>query len=145
MTNRSMTSTSSAPRGDDDAAVAALAELNTFPGASTSELATIVAAGYVVSVPQGWSLIWDRTPAEKAYVVLEGSVEVRRGEQVVATLEAGEVIGEVAILKRQLRSANVTARTPLRVLHFGRETVERLFAEIPAVRTALTAAADAHS
>ena len=145
MAHRSMTSTSSAPRGDDGAAVARLAELGTFPGASGSELAEIVAAGYVVTVPAGWSVIWDRTPAEKAYVILDGTVEVRRGDEVVATLTAGDVIGEVAILKRRLRSANVTATTPLTVLHFSRETVERLYAEVPAVRDALSAAAAAHS
>lgn len=145
MVQRSMTSTSSPPRGDDEAAVALLAQLETFPGASRADLEAIIASGYVVSVPQGWSLIWDRTPADKAYVILDGTVEVRRGDQVVATLTAGEVIGEVAILKRKLRSANVTALTPLTVLHFGRETVERLFAEVPVVRRALNAAVDAHS
>ena len=145
MSNRSMTSSSPAPRGDDKAAVRRLQELETFPGASSAELAELVAAGYVVTVPKGWSLIWDRTPAEKAYVILDGAVEVRRDEAVVATLAAGEVIGEVAILKRKLRSATVTATTPLTVLHFSRETVERLYAEVPVVRQALEASADAHS
>jgi CRP/FNR family cyclic AMP-dependent transcriptional regulator len=145
MAQRSMTSTSSAPRGDDEVAVAQLSDLGTFPGATQAELAAIVASGYVVSVPQGWSLIWDRTPAEKAYVILDGTVEVRRDDAVIATLSAGDVIGEVAILRRRLRSASVTATTPLTVLHFGRETVERLFAEVPAVRDALQASADAHS
>ncbi|RZI82080.1 MAG: cyclic nucleotide-binding domain-containing protein [Microbacterium sp.] len=140
-----MTSTSSAPRGDDEVAVALLADLGTFPGATRADLAAIVAAGYVVSVPQGWSLIWDRTPADKAYVILDGTVEVRRDDEVVATLTAGQVIGEVAILRRQLRSATVTATTQLTVLHFGRETVERLYAEVPAVRDALVASAEAHS
>lgn len=145
MANRSMTSTSSAPRGDDEVAVALLADLDTFPGATSADLTAIVAAGRVVSVPQGWSLIWDRTPADKAYVILDGTVEVRRDGEVVATLTAGDVIGEVAILRRQLRSANVTATTPLTVLHLGRETVERLYAEVPAVRDALTASVEAHS
>lgn len=140
-----MTSTSPAPRGDDRAAVARLESLGTFPGATRADLGSIVAAGYVVSVPAGWSLIWDRTPAEKAYVILEGAVEVRRDGDLIATLEAGEVIGEVAILNRRLRSATVTAASTLSVLHFGRETVERLYAEVPAVRAALQASSAAHS
>ncbi|MCZ4498900.1 MAG: cyclic nucleotide-binding protein [Marmoricola sp.] len=145
MVNRSMTSTASAPRGDDAVAVALLQDLDTFPGASSAELATVVAAGYVVTVPQGWSLIWDRTPADKAYVILDGTVEVRRGDEVVATLAAGDVIGEVAILKRQLRSATVVATAPLTVLHLGRAAVERLYVEVPVVREALQASSDAHS
>jgi len=143
--NRSMTSTSPAPRADNSEAVATLRALGTFPGARASELAAIVDAGYVVSVPAGWSLIWDRTPAEKAYVVLDGTVEVRRDAELIATLGAGDVIGEVAILRRRLRSASVTATTPLSVLHFSRDAVERLLAEVPAVREAFERSAAAHS
>ncbi len=145
MSRGSMTSISSAPRGDDGVAVARLQALGTFAGATGSEIASIVAAGYVVTVPRGWSLIWDRTPAEKAYVILDGTVEVRRNDEVVANLGAGDVIGEVAILRRRLRSASVTATTPLLVLHFTREAVERLHAEVPVVREALERSAAAHA
>jgi CRP-like cAMP-binding protein len=142
--NRALRSTGAVPgltAQDLDEAVARLRALGTFPGASDAELRTVVEAGRIVTVPAGWSLIWDRTPADKAYVVLEGSVEVRRGQEVVATLPAGEVIGELAILRRSLRSGTVTAASPLTVLHFEREDVERLYAEVPAVRDALDAAA----
>lgn len=144
MANRSMTSTSPAPRpGRDeaDAAFGRLRAIGTFAGATDAELRAVVAAGTLVTVPAGWSLIWDRTPADKAYVLLEGSVEVRRGDDVVATLSGGDVIGEVAILSRSLRTATVTATTPLSVLHFGREQVEHLHATVPAVRRALDRAA----
>ncbi|MET3960767.1 CRP/FNR family cyclic AMP-dependent transcriptional regulator [Marmoricola sp. OAE513] len=144
MGNRSMTSTSPAPRsGRDevDGAFRRLRALGTFAGATDAELRAVVAAGTLVTVPAGWSLIWDRTPADKAYVVLDGTVEVRRGDDVVATLAGGDVIGEVAILDRSLRTATVTATTPLSVLHFVREQVERLYAEVPAVRRALDSAA----
>ncbi len=140
-----MTSTSPAPRSDTGAAVETLRALGTFPGAPASDLAEIVDAGYVVSVPAGWSLIWDRTPAEKAYVILDGTVEVRRDGAVIATLGAGDIIGEVAILRRRLRSASVTATTALSVLHFGREAVERLYAEVPTVRDALDRSVEAHT
>lgn len=145
MANRAMTSTSPAPRPDIRADVAALEALGTFAGLSRAELTEVVEAGHVVSVPAGWSLIWDRTPAEKAYVILSGTVQVRRDDRVVATLGAGEVIGEVAILRRRLRSASVTATTGLRVLHFGRDAIERLYAEVPAVREALDRSVAAHT
>ncbi|MBO9519929.1 MAG: cyclic nucleotide-binding domain-containing protein [Nocardioidaceae bacterium] len=124
-----------------DDAVRRLRELGTFPGASEADLRGIVSAGRIVTVPSGWSLIWDKTPADKAYVILAGSVEVRRGTEVVATLHAGDVIGELAILHRKLRSASVTAASALTVLHFEREAVERLYDEVPAVREALDATA----
>lgn len=126
-------------------AVRRLSDLGTFPSASEADLRAIVQSGRIVTVPSGWSLIWDKTPADKAYVILEGSVEVRSADEVLATLLAGEVIGELAILRRRLRSATVTASSPLTVLHFEREHVERLYADLPAVREALDAAAEARS
>ncbi|WP_457111649.1 cyclic nucleotide-binding domain-containing protein [Marmoricola sp. URHA0025 HA25] len=140
-----MTSTGPAPRADVAGAVELLSSLGTFAGATEEQLQRLVEAGYVVTVPQGWSLIWDRTPADKAYVVLRGEVEVRRDGQAIARLGAGDVIGELAILRRQLRSATVVAATPLTVLHFGREAVERLYAEVPVFRDALDRAAGEHT
>lgn len=145
MGRRGMTSTGPAPRGDSRESVELLRSLGTFAAASDEQLHELVDAGYVVTVPQGWSLIWDRTPADKAYVVLHGTVEVRRDSEVIATLGAGDVIGELAILRRQLRSAAVVAATPLTVLHFGREAVERLYADVPVFRDALDRAAGEHT
>jgi CRP/FNR family cyclic AMP-dependent transcriptional regulator len=145
MGNRGMTSITPVPRPDNTEAIATLRGLETFSGASNAELTRIVDAGYVVTVPQGWSLIWDRTPAEKAYVILSGTVEVRRGDDLIATLGAGDVIGEVAILRRRLRSATVTANSPLTVLHFGREVVEQLYADLPVVRETLERSVTDHT
>ena len=97
-----------------------------------------------MTVPQGWSLIWEKTPADKAYVVLSGELDVRRGGEVVARLGAGDVVGEVAIVEHRLRTATVVAASPLEVLHFTREAVEKLYAEVPAFRAALERAVLAH-
>jgi CRP/FNR family cyclic AMP-dependent transcriptional regulator len=125
--------------------VAGLARLATFPGASDAELRTIAEAGSLVTVPQGWSLIWEKTGADKAYVVLAGDLDVRRNNEVVGHLAAGDVVGEVAIVERRLRTATVVAATPLEVLHFTREAVERLYAEVPAFRASLDRAVVEHA
>lgn len=146
--NRALRSTRRVPapgQAEVTEAVRRLGELGTFPGASEDDLRRIVGAGRVVTVPAGWSPIWDGTPADKAYAILDGSVEVRRDGRVIAELEAGEIIGELAILRRQLRSATVTAASRLTVLHIERQAVERLYDEVPAVREALDAAASERS
>lgn len=125
--------------------VAALRALPLLAEASDAELRTIAAAGRLVTVPQGWSLIWERTPADKAYVVLSGEVDVRRDKQVVARLGAGDVVGEVAIVQHRLRTATVVAASPLEVLHFTREAVEQLYAGVPPFRAALDRAVLAHA
>jgi CRP/FNR family transcriptional regulator, cyclic AMP receptor protein len=122
-----------------------LALLGTFPDATDDELRRIAEAGRVVSVPPNWSVIWERTPADKAYVVLEGELDVRRKGEVVARLGAGDVVGEVAIVENRLRNATVVATTRLEVLHFTREAVQTLYAAVPAFRDAVDRAVLAHA
>ncbi|WP_210651087.1 cyclic nucleotide-binding domain-containing protein [Nocardioides sp. SYSU D00065] len=101
----------------------------------------VLAAGRSVTVPQGWSPITAGTPADKAYLITEGEVSVRRSGTEIAILGPGSVVGEAAIVNRTLRSATVVALTPLRVVHFTSERIEELSEEIPAFGAALRAAA----
>lgn len=101
----------------------------------------VLAAGNALRLPQGWSPIAESTPADKAYLITEGEVSVRKGGVEVATLGPGAVVGETAIVNRTLRSATVVALTPLRVVHFTSERIEHLADEIPAFGAALRAAA----
>ncbi len=101
----------------------------------------VLAAGRALTLPQGWSPIAESTPADKAYLITDGEVSVRKGGVEVATLGPGAVVGEAAIVNRTLRSATVVALTPLKVVHFTRETIEELSDEVPAFGAALRAAA----
>ena len=92
-------------------------------------------------LPQGWSPIAESTPADKAYLITEGEVSVRKGGVEIATLGPGAVVGETAIVNRTLRSATVVALTPLRVVHFTSQKIEQLAEQVPAFGAALRAAA----
>src|SRR5918994_1182972 len=80
-------------------------------------------------------------PADKAYLITEGEVSVRKRGVEIATLGPGSVVGEGAIVNRTLRSATVVALTPLRVVHFTSERIEELADQVPAFGAALRAAA----
>jgi CRP/FNR family cyclic AMP-dependent transcriptional regulator len=114
-----------------------------FDTFTPQEVARISAAGTAVKVPQGWSPIWEKTPADKAYIVLEGTVSVRRKGEEIAQLGAGEIIGEAAIVNHSLRTASIVALTPLELIHFTDDAVRRLCEEIPAFADVLKSAADA--
>ena len=97
-----------------------LARLNRLEALSDSDLETVVRAGRHVHLPANWSLIWERTPADKAYLIVDGEVSVRKGGQEVTRLGPGDVIGEMAIVNHRLRSASVVSLTPLEVIHYAR-------------------------
>jgi CRP-like cAMP-binding protein len=109
------------------------------------EIARICAAGTHVTLPQGWSPIWERTPADKAYILLAGTVSIRRHGEEIAQLGPGDIMGEAAIVGHSLRNASVVALTPLELIHFTSEAVLGLCEEMPAFRAALDAVTMARS
>ena len=111
--------------------------MSVFDGFTPQETEKVKAAGTKVRIPEGWSPIWESTPADKAYIVLSGEVSVRLHGEEIARLGAGEVIGEAAILNHSLRTASIVAATPLELLHFTSESLEKLVAEVPAFKKAL--------
>ncbi len=115
-----------------------------FDAFTPQEVARISAAGTAVKVPQGWSPIWEKTPADKAYVILDGTVSVRVKGTEVARLGPGEIFGEAAIVNHSLRTASIVALTPLELIHFTDDAVRRLSGDMTSFRDAVRAATDAH-
>lgn len=115
-----------------------------FDAFTPQEVARISAAGTAVTVPQGWSPIWEKTPADKAYVILDGTVSVRVKGTEVAQLGPGEIFGEAAIANDSLRTASIVALTPLELIHFTDDAVRRLSGDMTSFRDAVRAATDAH-
>lgn len=116
-----------------------------FDRLSDKDVKRIAKVGTEVNVPANWSLMSEKTPADKAYIVLEGELSVRKGKEEIATLGPGDVVGETAIVSHRLRNASVVTTTEACVLHFTREAVEQLRDEIPTFAEALELAAGRRS
>ena len=101
------------------------------------EIARISASGTRVNLPEGWSPIWEDTPADKAYIILSGTVSVRRDGAEIAQCGPGDIIGEAAVLNHSLRTASIVALTPLELIHLSAEALTRLAVEMPAFGAAL--------
>ena len=108
-----------------------------FDGFSDREVDQIKNTGTHVTLPADWSPIWEKTPADKAYIILNGEASVRRGGTEVARLGPGEIFGEGAIVTNKLRNASIVTLTKVELLHFTREQVDRLRDQIPAFADAL--------
>ena len=92
----------------------------------------------MVTIPKGWSLIWERTPADKAYVVLHGTASVQHDHDEFAGSARASCRRDGDHQPRAPQRHGVAA-TELEVLHFTKEAVERL-REHTAFRTAVEAA-----
>ena len=114
-----------------------LEKLNRLEDLSNADLKKVIDKGRHVRLPANWSLIWEKTPADKAYLIVDGEVSVRKGSEEVARLGPGDVIGEMAIVGHKLRSASVVSLTPLEVIHFTKESLEELLDDVPAFGEAL--------
>ena len=101
------------------------------------EIARISASGTRVTLPEGWAPISEKTGADKAYIILNGTVSVRSHGQEVAQLGTGDIVGEAAILNHSLRNATIVALSPLELIHFTKDQLERLNVELPAFHEAL--------
>ena len=101
------------------------------------EIARISASGTRVTLPEGWAPISEKTTADKAYVILSGTVSVRQHGKEIAQLGPGDIMGEAAIVNHSLRTASLVALTPLELIHFTDDQLSRLNVEMPSFHEAL--------
>ena len=98
---------------------------------------TVCEAGQEVTVPERWSFIWEHTPGDRAYLLLDGTAAVVAGGEQIAELGPGDLVGEVALRSHRLRTAAVTAVTPLTLLSFTKQSFADLYRRIPTFRDAV--------
>ncbi|HEX5502355.1 MAG TPA: cyclic nucleotide-binding and patatin-like phospholipase domain-containing protein, partial [Thermomicrobiales bacterium] len=78
-------------------------------------------------------------PGDSLFVIQGGVARVLVGGAAVARLRRGDVVGEMALVTGEPRSATVVAATPVDALELGREAFAALLARHPAVLANLTA------
>jgi CRP-like cAMP-binding protein len=91
-----------------------LAQLPLFSDASRSELATIRRHLTMLTVPEGRVLVQEGTRGDQFMVMVDGEATVSQDGRTIATLERGDLVGEMALLqggRDGRRNATVTAST----------------------------------
>lgn len=129
MANRSMTTSGPAPRGNVRDQIRLLGTVPTLTEAPRSLLAEMVDLGHIVRIRSNWAMLAENTGPDKAYVLLEGEVDVQRAGTSLGRCRPGEILGELGIVRRRLRSATVVAATDVLALHLAREAFETLHSE----------------
>src|SRR5512134_729225 len=96
-----------------------------------------------VSVRAGEWLVREGDAADSLYLIRSGRLEVvveGPPETVIRVLRRGEVLGELALLTEQVRSASVRARRDSELLELGRKQFEELISDAPGFALGLTRA-----
>jgi CRP-like cAMP-binding protein len=106
-----------------------LAAVPLFEGLSKKQLRRISSLMTRIDRPAGQVLTTEGQPGFEFFIVLEGEVEVRRGDRVIARRGPGEYVGEIALLDRRPRTATAVATTPVSVEVLSRREFMSLLAE----------------
>jgi CRP-like cAMP-binding protein len=104
-----------------------------FAGCSRAELEAVSRVADELRVPAGRVLMRQGMPGRELVVVVEGEVTVERDGATIAVRQAGDFLGELALVTGRPRTATVTAATDLRTLVLDRISFDRLLRDVPTI------------
>ncbi len=110
-----------------------LKRFSLFEGVEDEKLAKIAPFTQLVEFPEGKVIIQEGGFANDFYAIDEGSVEVTKGGEKVASLGPGDVFGEQGLLEKQERSASVVAASTVRALKIEHWELSRMKKAMPEV------------
>jgi len=106
-----------------------------FGGLDPARLKLLAFTSRALKFAPGEALMRKGDPAENAYVILEGEVEILgetpAGEFVVAVVGRNQLQGEMGVITNTPRGATVRAKTPVRALRISGDVFLRLLTDNP--------------
>ena len=105
-----------------------------FEGCSQKELGQIAMLADEIFQPSGATLITEGTKGREFFVLVDGTVDVRRKGRKLGSLDTGDFFGEIALLTETPRTATVVTATPVRLLVITGQAFRRLLDETPAIQ-----------
>jgi CRP/FNR family cyclic AMP-dependent transcriptional regulator len=97
-----------------------------FSTLADDELQAIAPFAEEVDVEDGTVLVKEGQYSYEFIAIREGSAEVTRGGEHVASLGPGDFFGEMGLLEQALRNATVTATAPMKVVTLTGWDMKRL-------------------
>ena len=87
-----------------------------FAACTDKELTEVDALVDDIEVEPGEVVVEEGVPGRDSFIVVSGRAEVSLRGKVIARLEPGDFFGEMSLLTHRLRTATVTAVTPMQLL-----------------------------
>jgi CRP-like cAMP-binding protein len=110
-----------------------LKSIDLFRALPGEELAQIAEIAEEVPASGGDIVFTEGEPGDALYIVLEGRVQVRKGDRKLAELGERECFGEMSVLDAEPRSATVAALSEAMLLKIGREEFKDILGERPEI------------
>ena len=117
-----------------------LTSIPLFSGLGRRELEDLARCADEVDVPEGKHLVEEGEFGYEFFAIVDGSAEVRHGDEVVAQLGPGDYFGEQALSGDARRNATVIATSPLTALVMTRSAFRQMRRDHPAVCDRIEAA-----
>ena len=97
-----------------------------FSHLSPEEAKRLAAFATETSVAEGQILMKQGDYSTELIAIEEGTADVIRDGKTIASLEEGDLIGEMGLLERQPRNADVVATSPMRVVKLTHWEIRRM-------------------
>jgi ABC-type sulfate/molybdate transport systems ATPase subunit len=110
-----------------------LMDIPIFAGIDRSKLKLLAFTSERVHFEPNQEVFHQGDPGDRAYVVIEGEVDVilesAAGQTIVATLGRNQLFGEMALLSKTPRTTTLRAKTPLLLLSINQDVFMRMVEE----------------
>ena len=97
-----------------------------FSGLSPEETKRLAAFATETSAAEGQILIREGDFSVELIAIEEGTADVIQAGRKIASLNPGDLIGEMGLIERTRRSANVIATSPMRLLKLTHWEIRRM-------------------
>lgn len=125
-------------RADADAVLDGLSRVGLLRALPPSEVQALVSLVESVEASDGTVVFTQGEAGDALYVVARGEVEVLSGGRSIARLGPGEVVGEMALVSGEPRSATVRAAGDAELMRIDKSDFDRLVASSPPLALALS-------
>jgi CRP-like cAMP-binding protein len=97
-----------------------------FSDLSDEEARRLAAFATETSAAEGQILMKEGDYSTELIAIEEGSADVQKGGDTIASLKAGDLIGEIGLLNREPRNATVIATSPTRIFKLTHWEIRRM-------------------
>ena len=111
-----------------------------FSACTKKELEKVAKAVDEISMTAGTLIVDQGQTGREAFVVMDGAVAVKRNGRKIATLGAGDVVGELSVLDHGPRTATAVCETDCKLLVIDQRRFLGVIDDVPSISHKLLAA-----